>query len=407
MNCRFCNSDKLHVFIDLGMSPPSNSFVDFENLQNSELLFPLKINICEDCLLVQAEEYKKNNEIFDDNYLYFSSYSESWLKHSENYVEMITQKLSLSKDSFVIEIASNDGYLLQYFKQKNIPCLGVEPTKNTAKIAQDKGIETITDFFGVEIAKKLSTENRKADLILGNNVLAHTPYINDFVEGIKIALKPEGICTFEFPHILNLINKNQFDTIYHEHFSYFSLYTVTEIFKDHGLEIFDVEELNTHGGSLRVFGKHSSNETNKTETFQKVWNDEKNMNLHKLSGYLNFEEKALKVKKDFIEFLEEKSKQGRKIAAYGAAAKGNTLLNFSEVNNEIIKFVVDKSPYKQGKYLPGSKIPVVDEKMLEIEKPDYIIIFPWNLEEEITKQLSYVRTWNAKFVVAIPKLKII
>jgi SAM-dependent methyltransferase len=389
------------------MSPPSNSFVDFENLQNSELLFPLKINICEDCLLVQAEEYKKNNEIFDDNYLYFSSYSESWLKHSENYVEMITQKLSLSKDSFVIEIASNDGYLLQYFKQKNIPCLGVEPTKNTAKIAQDKGIETITDFFGVEIAKKLSTENRKADLILGNNVLAHTPYINDFVEGIKIALKPEGICTFEFPHILNLINKNQFDTIYHEHFSYFSLYTVTEIFKDHGLEIFDVEELNTHGGSLRVFGKHSSNETNKTETFQKVWNDEKNMNLHKLSGYLNFEEKALKVKKDFIEFLEEKSKQGRKIAAYGAAAKGNTLLNFSEVNNEIIKFVVDKSPYKQGKYLPGSKIPVVDEKMLEIEKPDYIIIFPWNLEEEITKQLSYVRTWNAKFVVAIPKLKII
>lgn len=394
-------------FVDLVNSPPSNSYLRRDQLDKPEIFYPLRVLVCEKCLLVQIDEFKKADEIFDENYAYFSSFSTSWLEHSKNYVEMMCRRFGFDENSQVVEIASNDGYLLQYFKEKNVPVLGIEPTLSTAKAAREKGIESWTEFFGVELAERLNKENRQADLLLGNNVLAHVPDINDFVEGLKIALKPNGVVTMEFPHLLQLVENNQFDTIYHEHFSYLSLHTARKIFAAHELVIFDVEEITTHGGSLRIFAKHAENKTRKkSANVEKVLEKEKEFGLLDLDYYSNFQQKTERVKYDFLSFLLEKKRQGKKIAAYGAAAKGNTLLNFCGIKNDLIDFVVDASPHKQNMFLPASHIPIVEESYIKLEKPDFVVVFPWNLKEEIFVQLEYIREWNGKFVVAIPKIEI-
>ncbi len=407
MNCRFCKNPLSREFIDLVNSPPSNSYLTAEQLDEPEVFYPLRVFVCEKCLLVQIDEYKKADEIFDRNYAYFSSFSKSWLEHSQKYVEMMCERFGFDENSFIAEIASNDGYLLQYFHQREIPVLGIEPSLNTANAAREKGIETWTEFFGTDLANKLVEKNRQADLLLGNNVLAHVPNINDFVAGLKIALKPGGVVTMEFPHLLQLVENSQFDTIYHEHFSYFSFHTVNQIFAAHGLEIFDVEELTTHGGSLRVFAKHSENETHKlTENVENLLAKEKDFGLLELNYYADFQPKADKIKYDLLAFLVEQKRNGKKVAAYGAAAKGNTLLNYCGVKKDLIAFVADVSPHKQGLYLPASHIPVVDESFIRREMPDYVLILPWNLKEEIVAGLGYIGEWNGKFVVAVSELKI-
>jgi len=402
MKCRHCGKELQHEFIDLYNSPPSNSYLNKAQLNEPEVLYPLKLYVCEDCFLVQIDEYKKSNEIFDSEYAYFSSYSSSWLEHSKKYVSMITEKLNLGKDSYVIEIACNDGYLLQYFKGKNIPCLGIEPAVSTAKVAREKGIDILEDFFSSNMATKL----KKADLIVGNNVLAHVPDINDFIKGLKIVLKPNGTITMEFPHLLNLINFTQFDTIYHEHFSYFSLITVQKIFNSQGLKIYNVEELLTHGGSLRIYATHNENSLLKIyDSVNEIIYKEKSADLDIIEGYQGFEKKVQAIKWNFLEFLLKTQKEKKKIVAYGAAAKGNTFLNYCGIKSDAIDFVVDASPHKQGKYLPLSHIPVVSEDKLKKEKPDYIIILPWNISDEIVKQLSYTKNWGAQLVTAIPEIK--
>lgn len=407
MNCRFCKNTLTHEFADLVNSPPSNSYLRAEQLNAPETFFPLRVFVCEKCFLVQIDEYKKADEIFDENYAYFSSFSTSWLAHSKKYVEMMTERFGFGGDSQVIEIASNDGYLLQYFAEKNIKVLGIEPTLSTAQAAREKGIESWTEFFGVNLAEKLKAENRQADHLLGNNVLAHVPDLNDFVGGLKIALKENGVVTMEFPHVLQLVENNQFDTIYHEHFSYLSLYTVKEIFAAHGLEVFDVEEIPTHGGSLRVFAKHAANETHElSANVEKLLEKEKQFGLTDIKYYLDFQPKVEKVKLDLLAFLIEQKRAGKRVAAYGAAAKGNTLLNFCGVKKDLIEFVVDASPHKQGKFLPASHIPIVDESFIRNEKPDFVIILPWNIKEEIFEQLKYIREWNGKFAVAVPEFRI-
>lgn len=403
MKCRFCGKELKQEFIDLFNSPPSNSYLTSEQLNEPEVFYPLKTFVCENCFLVQIDEYKKSDEIFNSEYAYFSSYSKSWLAHSKKYVEKMTEKLALNENSYVIEVASNDGYLLQYFKEKNISCLGIEPTKSTAKAAREKGIDVLEEFFGAEMAKKLP----KTDLILGNNVLAHVPDINDFVRGLKNALKPMGTVTMEFPHLYNLIKYNQFDTIYHEHFSYLSLIAVRAIFEKQGLKIYDVEELTTHGGSLRIFATHIENDIEITTNVERIVEKEKSANMDKLAGYEGFEQKVRKIKLDLLDFLLKAKKEGKKVAAYGAAAKGNTLLNYCGVKSDLIGFVVDASPHKQGKFMPASHIPVVAEEKIRETKPDYILIMPWNLKDEITKQLDYTKEWDAKFVLPIPSLEIV
>ncbi|WP_321777740.1 class I SAM-dependent methyltransferase [Sulfurimonas sp.] len=404
MNCRFCKAELNKVFVDLVNAPASNSFLTQEQLDEPETFYPLKIYVCGECKLVQIDEYKKSDDIFDKDYAYFSSFSTSWLEHAKNYVDMMINKLALNTNSIVTEIASNDGYLLQYFKEKNIPCIGVEPTSSTAKVAKEKGINVIEDFFGSKLADTL----QKSDLILGNNVLAHVPDINDFVHGLKIALKENGTITMEFPHLLNIIKENQFDTIYHEHFSYLSFYTVKQIFEKQGLKLYDVEKLPTHGGSLRIYATHLENE--KKDIFDNVanlLNEEKDFGLFDIEIYNNFQEKANKVKYDLLYFLLQAKKENKKVIAYGAAAKGNTLLNYAGVKNDLIEFVVDKSPYKQGKFLPASHIPILAEDEIKKMKPDYIIILPWNIKGEVMLQLDYAKEWDCKFVVAVPKLAII
>lgn len=403
MNCRFCKTQLEDVFVDLVNSPASNSYLTKEQLNEPEPFYPLKIYVCEKCKLVQIDEYKKSNDIFDKDYAYFSSYSTGWLKHAKNYVEMITDKLMLNDESLVTEIASNDGYLLQYFKEKKIPCIGIEPTNSTATVAKEKGIEVIEDFFGSFLAQTLN----KSDLILGNNVLAHVPDINDFIRGMKIALKENGTITMEFPHLLNIINENQFDTIYHEHFSYLSFYTVKQIFEKQGLKLYDVEKLSTHGGSLRIYATHiENNKINVVDNVKYLLNEEKVFGLFDMDIYSNFQEKADQVKYDLLEFLLQAKKENKKVIAYGAAAKGNTLLNYAGVKNDLIEFVVDKSPYKQDKYLPASHIPIVDEIKIKENRPDYILILPWNIKDEVTRQLSYVKEWSCQFVVVVPQLKV-
>jgi len=408
VNCRFCNNKLKHKFIDLVNSPPSNSYLNKEQLNEPEVFYPLKLFVCENCFLVQLEEYKSSKEIFDEKYAYFSSYSTSWLEHCQCYVDMITNRFGYNEQSRIMEIASNDGYLLQYFKAKHISVLGIEPAKNVAQVAQEKGIETIIEFFGVGLAKQLSKQNRKANLIIGNNVFAHVPDVNDFVAGMKIVLKNEGVITLEFPHLMELVEGIQFDTIYHEHFSYLSFYTAKLIFENHGLELFDVVQIPTHGGSLRIYGKHKEDTSKEISPHvSELLNLEAQQNMQNIEYYQGFQKKVDMIKTELVEFLMQQKKNKKKVAAYGAAAKGNTLLNYCGVKKDLIEFVVDASPHKQGRYLPGSHIPIVSEEMIKKKKPAFILILPWNLKEEIIHQISYAREWNAVFVIPILKLEFI
>ncbi|MDZ4795736.1 MAG: class I SAM-dependent methyltransferase [Bacteroidota bacterium] len=409
MECRFCKTELEHVFIDLVNSPASNSFLTKEQLNEPEVFFPLKVYTCHQCFLVQVDEYKKSAAIFDSNYAYFSSYSTSWLAHAKKYTEMMVERFGFNTESQVIEIASNDGYLLQYFKEKEIPVMGIEPTANTAEVAVGKGIKTIVEFFGVELADRLANHwEVKADLLLGNNVLAHVPDIVDFVGGMKILLADTGVITMEFPHLVQLVDNNQFDTIYHEHFSYLSFHTVKEIFTAQGLELFDVDELLTHGGSLRIYAKHEEDDSKPvTARVKALLDKETAKGVTSLAYYSNFQQKALKVKLDIISFLIEQKRAGKKVAAYGAAAKGNTLLNYCGIKNDLIEYVVDANPHKQDKWMPASHIPVVNEEYLKAHQPDFVIILPWNLKEEITAQLSYIKEWGGQFVVPVPQLQLL
>ena len=407
MNCRFCQTPLTHVFIDLVNSPASNSFLTAEQLNEPETFYPLKVYTCPNCYLVQVDEYKKSDAIFDSDYVYFSSFSTSWLAHSKRYVEQMTKRFGLNQTAQVIEVASNDGYLLQYFVEKGIPVLGIEPTANTAAVAIEKGIPSITRFFGRALAKELVEQGTQADLLLGNNVLAHVPDIVDFVGGMSIVLKSTGVVTMEFPHLLQLIENNQFDTIYHEHFSYLSFTTVQQIFASQGLTLFDVEELPTHGGSLRIYARHAANDALPvTPNVAAMLQKEAQIGMNDMSYYEGFQPKALKVKLDLISFLIEQKQAGKTVAAYGAAAKGNTLLNYCGIKHDLIEFVVDANPAKQSKFLPASHIPVVAETVLQEFKPDFVLILPWNLKDEITKQLAYIYDWNGHFVVPIPSLTV-
>ena len=408
MKCRFCQHELTHEFIDLVNSPPSNSFLSPEELNEPEVFYPLKLFVCEKCLLVQIDEYKKSEEIFSDKYAYFSSFSSSWLEHARRYVEMVAVRLGLNTESFVIEIGSNDGYLLQYFKEKNIPCLGIEPAKNTAEVARGKGIEVVTEFFGAELAEQLAKQDKKANLLMGNNVLAHVPDINDFVKGLKILLRKDGVITLEFPHLMRLVEENQFDTIYHEHFSYLSFHTVNRIFSEHGLVLFDAEEIPTHGGSLRIYAGHQGDRSKElSPNVEALYEKESAAGMENLSYYFNFQEKANKVKQDLLSFLLAQKREGKKVVAYGAAAKGNTLLNYCGIKKDLIQFVVDASPHKQGRFLPGSHIAVLDEAEIKITKPDFVLILPWNIQEEIMQQVDYISEWGGSFVIPIPELTVI
>jgi len=407
MKCRFCQSSLKDVFIDLVTAPPSNSYLTAEELKKPEYYYPLKVFVCNQCWLVQIDEFKCHDEIFDHDYAYFSSFSSTWLQHCEEYVNMITRKLQLNSSSQVIEVASNDGYLLQYFLPKSIPCLGIEPTANTAAAAREKGIQTLDAFFSLALARQLADKDMQADLLLGNNVLAHVPAINDFVKAIKVILKANGTATMEFPHLLNLIKFKQFDTIYHEHYSYFSFHTVCEIFSSHALQIYDVEELPTHGGSLRIYATHFENKQIEiSSNVQNLLDKEKLAGILKINTYKSFQAQADSLKYHLLNFLTKQKKAGKTVAAYGAAAKGNTLLNYCGIKADLLQNVADLSPHKQGKYLPGSRIPVVSQKEMLAGKPDFVIILPWNLKEEISQQLASIREWGGQFVTAVPNLEV-
>ena len=404
--CRFCNNQLTHTFVDLGLTPLSNSYLTQEALQNQEPSYPLHAKVCDKCLLVQVDEVVPPEEIFS-HYIYFSSFSSTWLEHASKYVKNSISRFKLNSKSKVIEVASNDGYLLQNFVKAGIPCLGIEPANNVAQVAIKAGVPTEIDFFGRETAKKLKQAGNTADLMIANNVLAHVPDLNDFVAGFKIILKPQGVVTIEFPHLLNLINQIQFDTIYHEHFSYFTLHTLERVFGAHGLRIFDVEELPTHGGSLRIYVCHNeSSRQNISKNLEKIKNDEALLKLDKLEGYTDFAAKVHQTCKSFTEFINQESAKGKTIAAYGAAAKGNTLLNVCNIKNNIITFVVDKNTAKQGFYLPGSHIPIFPPEKVFEKKPDYLLILPWNIAAEVREQMSEIQTWGGKFVTAIPSIKV-
>jgi 2-polyprenyl-3-methyl-5-hydroxy-6-metoxy-1,4-benzoquinol methylase len=408
MNCRFCRGPLSHKFAELVNSPLSNAFLTKEQLNESETYFPLTIYACSNCHLVQVDEYKNAREIFNGNYVYFSSYSTSWVAHAKRYVESMIWRFGYNKDSLVVEIASNDGYLLQHFNNAGVPVLGVEPTTNTAQVAIAKGIPTVTEYFTTAFANQLVEQGKTADLVLGNNVLAHVPDINDFVEGLKTVLKPTGVVTMEFPHLLRLVEHCQFDTIYHEHYSYLSFTTVQKIFAAHGLELFDVEEHTTHGGSLRIFAKHFSDTTKFiSSNVASMLRKEADAGMLTTEYYKSFQQHVNAIRNQFLKFLIECQENGQKVVGYGAAAKGNTLMNYAGIKgDDLIKFVVDASPSKQGKFLPGSHIPVYDQQKLIEYQPDYVVIFPWNLKEEIINQLSYIYGWGGKFVVFVPKLEI-
>ncbi len=408
MKCRNCKTELSFELIDLGSAPPSNAYLNKNSLKSPENWFPLRVMICKKCWLVQTEDYTDANLLFDSNYAYFSGFSESWLIHSKKYVQSMVENYGINQFSMVVEVAANDGYLLQFFKELNIPCLGIEPTASTAAAAKDKGIDIIQDFFGKDLSLKILEKYDKADLIVANNVLAHVPNINDFVQGFSILLSDHGIATFEFPHLLKLLLENQFDTIYHEHFSYLSLLTIKEIFSNNDLEIFNVEELPTHGGSLRVFvqKKESGNKKIK-KSVNNILSIEKETGLMDESFYLNFYKKAEKVKYELISFLINAKKDGKKVVGYGAAAKGNTLLNYAGIRDDLISYIVDRNPAKQEKFMPGSRIPIVSEDFLKKDRPDYILILPWNLKDELKEQLNYARNWGAKILVALPNLNFI
>lgn len=405
MKCRHCQGENHLPFADLGSAPPSNAYLTEKMLHSPEKWYPLRVFVCTSCWLVQTEDYADREEFFSPEYAYFSSFSTSWLKHCEEYARRMIQSFHLDSESQVGEIASNDGYLLQYFQAKAIPCYGVEPTESTALVAREKQIKVFGEFFGMDFARKLLKMGYAADLLIANNVLAHVPDINDFVSGFSILLKPQGVATFEFPHLSRLVNKIQFDTIYHEHYSYLSLSAVKTIFERNGLVLFDVEELPTHGGSLRVYAQRKDSGTHaSTLRLQSVLKQEQRFGMMQLSFYSSFQSKIISIKQDFLRFLLGACERDERVVAYGAAAKGNTLLNFSGVRPDLLPYVIDKNPSKQGKYLPGSRIPVFSEKILKEDKPKWIVILPWNLREEIAAQLSYVREWGAQFVTVVPTL---
>jgi len=406
MKCRHCKNKLQHVFLDLGFAPPSNEYLTKEDLSAPEKTFPLKLYVCDVCWLVQTEDYSRANELFSKDYAYFSSTSKSWLDHSARYVEKISKDLGLSKNSFVIEVASNDGYLLKNFVEAGIPCLGIEPTDSTADAAEKIGVPVLRKFFGAEVARGLASSGKKADLICGNNVYAHVPDINDFTEGLKIALQEDGVINLEFPHLMRLIENNQFDTVYHEHFSYLSLITVAEIFSSVGLRIFDVEEIFTHGGSLRIYGCHAADARPTSNSVINLMANEVMFGLKALNVYKSFQANANKVKNDFLLFLIEQKRMGKTIAGYGAAAKGNTLMNYAGIKNDLIDFVCDATPSKQNKYMPGSHISILHPSELADRKPDWVVIFPWNIAEEVQQQENIAK-WGGRFVVAVPELRIL
>ena len=408
VKCRHCRVALKLELIDLGSAPPSNAYLTNITIRRPEKYFPLRVLVCENCWLVQAEDYSRAAELFNDEYAYFSSFSDAWLEHSRRYVDHVVDRFGIASDSFVIEVASNDGYLLQYFRERGIPCLGIEPTTSTASAARLKGIETVERFFGIEFAQELAASGKNADLMTANNVLAHVPDINDFVTGFEILLSDTGVATFEFPHLLKLISGNQFDTIYHEHFSYLSFTTVCEIFEKCGLTVFDVKDLSTHGGSLRVFAQKASTGKRKVEpSVGEMVRVEKSLGMKNQDFYKEFQRAANRVKDDFVEFLIDAKRSGKKVYAYGAAAKGNTLLNYAGIRGDLIEAVVDRNPAKQGKFLPGSRIPIVSESKMQEAKPDYVVILPWNIKVEVMEQLSYCKDWGCRFVVTQPNLKIV
>jgi SAM-dependent methyltransferase len=407
MNCRHCGTALTLPLVDLGASPPSNSYLTKAGLSDAETWYPLRVAVCEACWLVQTEDFARRDEFFSEEYAYFSSFSTSWLRHSEDYVARMTERFGLSADSLVIEVAANDGYLLQYVQARGIGALGIEPTASTARAAREKGIEIVEDFFGVELARKLVEQGRAADLTAANNVLAHVPDINDFAAGFATLLKPQGVSTFEFPHLCNLIEQRQFDTIYHEHYSYLSLTAVERIFAMNGLAVFDVEELPTHGGSLRVYAQRAdTGQQPVSDRVAAMLAREEQAGVSTPAYYASLQQHAEAIVDALTTFLIQAKKDGRKVAGYGAAAKGNTMLNFAGIRPHLLPFVVDRNPAKAGKYLPGARIPIVGEQRLREEKPDYVLILPWNLRDEITDQLSYVREWGGRFVTAIPELLI-
>ena len=406
MKCRFCAAPLDQVFLDLGTAPPSNAYLAPAALAAPETYFPLKLHTCTQCWLVQVDEVASHAALFAPDYAYFSSFSTSWLAHAERYVATAVERLGLHRDSLVMEIASNDGYLLQYVAARGIPCVGIEPTAGTAAAARAKGIETIERFFGREFATGFVAERGRADLIAGNNVLAHVPDLNDFVAGLALALAPQGTITVEFPHLLELVAHRQFDTVYHEHFSYFSLHTVRAVFAAQGLRVYDVERLPTHGGSLRLWACHAEAARADEPAVAALAATEAAAGMLDPAYYAGFQAAADAVKDEFVAFLIEQKRQGRKLAAYGAAAKGNTLLNYAGVRADLLPYVVDASPHKQGRFLPGSRIPVVAEDHLRADRPDVVVILPWNLRAEITAQLAYIRAWGGRFAVAVPRLEL-
>ncbi len=405
--CRFCGAGLRQTFVDLGMSPLCETYPAAADLNRGEKYYPLHVYVCEKCFLVQLEEYESAESIFSD-YAYFSSYSDSWLRHADNYCRKMKARFNLSGDSFVVEVASNDGYLLQYFVQRGVPVLGIEPAANVAEVAVRKGVPTLVRFFGTELAQELADQGRHADLVAGNNVLAQVPALNDFVEGLRIILKPAGVLTLEFPHLLRLMEHNEFDTIYHEHFSYFSLLTTVKLLEAHGLRVFDVEELPSHGGSLRVFACRSGAETHPTEeNVARVLEQEQRERLDTIEGYEQFAAQVRETKLALLEFLLRAAREGKTVAGYGAPGKSATLLHYCGIGKDLISYTVDRSPYKQSRFLPGTHIPIYGPERIRETRPDYVVILPWNLQSEIMQQLQYIREWGGQFVVPIPRATVL
>jgi SAM-dependent methyltransferase len=404
--CRFCGAGLQRTFVDLGMSPLCETYPSPADLNRGEVYYPLHVYVCEECFLVQLEQYESAENIFSD-YAYFSSYSDSWLKHADNYCNKMMTRIGLNGQSFVVEVASNDGYLLQYFVKRNVPVLGIEPASNVAKVAVEKGVPTLVRFFGAQLAEELAAEGRCADLVLGNNVLAQVPDLNDFVEGLKILLKPDGVLTLEFPHLLRLIQRNEFDTIYHEHFSYFSMISTVRILEAHGLKVFDVEELMSHGGSLRVYACRAESQTHDIEPkVRELIAEEQRAGLASVEGYDSFARQVKQTKLALVDFLLTAAQQGKSVAGYGAPGKSATLLHYCGIGKDLIEYTVDRSQYKQGRFLPGTHIPIYDPSRIRETKPDYVVILPWNLKDEIMEQLQFIREWGGRFVVPIPKVAV-
>jgi len=406
MKCRHCGAPLEHVFLDLGSAPPSNAYLTAADLNAPESHLPLKLHVCERCWLVQTEDYARPSDLFGRDYAYFSSVSQTWLDHAARYAEMIRGRLGLGAKSLVIEVGANDGYLLKHFVAAGIPCLGIEPTASTATAAESLGVPILREFFSKAVAERLAATGKQADLIVGNNVYAHVPDINDFTDGIKVALKPGGTVTLEFPHVMRLIEHTQFDTVYHEHFSYLSLRTVSRIFGKAGLRAWDVEELATHGGSLRVYGCHSDDARSTSPSVGALLAEEERRGMCKLAAYSDFQARADKLKDDLLVFLIEQKRAGKHVAGYGAAAKGNTLLNYAGIKQDLLPYVCDAATSKQGRFLPGSHIPILPPGVLRERRPDVVLILPWNIAEEVVAQHRYVREWGGQFAVAVPRMRI-